>query len=586
MSLSEIRERKRNFPLVTIFSVLLLLVSALILGIEMVRYSEFIRENENTLSANVRIGGVEVGNLDSNALRERLEAVYINQPLVLTYRDSPILMYPSEIGFTLDMDAMQAAARRAENDNFWSGFWDFLLQRPENDARRSNRVDVALIANYSPRDLEDYLINDISARYDTSAGQAGFDFSTLTFQGSVGDVQLDVDAAVALIDRALYTADPEQRRIELPVTTSGGTPPTMATLRQSIIDYLELKGVFYNSNTTVISVFVLDLESGEEMGILENVPHSATSTVKIGVITNYFRYQLSDPTDDFKFLLAASIICSQNSATNTLIEATNGGGDNLEGLRRTSDTFCRAGASNSFISSKLFVGDAGQGNVPVGYYTQAAITPCPGKNLVGQAPDLSISTRPDPFLQSTAADMGTLLALIYECAFTGGGLRAIYPEEITQTECRWMIELLEGTRFFRLAELGVPEGVTFAHKVGYAGEEVADAGIVFSPGGDYVLVTYLWDQDLDLLGTQALARWDLLADISRIVYNYFNPDAPMTQPRTPPQPLGGEGCVLPLSGSEINLNDINQGRFDENGNPLSSACYDWPNCRPFRGWGQ
>ncbi|HLA43501.1 MAG TPA: hypothetical protein VJZ27_08710, partial [Aggregatilineales bacterium] len=64
-------------------------------------------------------------------------------------------------------------------------------------------------------------------------------------------------------------------------------------------------------------------------------------------------------------------------------------------------------------------------------------------------------------------DMGTMLELIYDCAMFGGGLRAVYPEDITQDECQQMIEVLTGVRFSRFSELGVPEGVEIAHKVGY-----------------------------------------------------------------------------------------------------------------------
>ncbi|MBZ0308429.1 MAG: hypothetical protein K8I82_20355, partial [Anaerolineae bacterium] len=57
-------------------------------------------------------------------------------------------------------------------------------------------------------------------------------------------------------------------------------------------------------------------------------------------------------------------------------------------------------------------------------------------------------------------------------------------------------------------------------------------------------------------------------------------------PRQPLNPFGGAACVMPTTSEEISLNDIDAGRFDANGNPLPSACYDYPNCRPFDNWGQ
>jgi hypothetical protein len=51
----------------------------------------------------------------------------------------------------------------------------------------------------------------------------------------------------------------------------------------------------------------------------------------------------------------------------------------------------------------------------------------------------------------------------------------------------------------------------------------ADAGIVISPGGDYVLVEYL-HQNGDWL--QSSVSFPILREISRAVYNYFNYDHP------------------------------------------------------------
>ena len=95
---------------------------------------------------------------------------------------------------------------------------------------------------------------------------------------------------------------------------------------------------------------------------------------------------------------------------------------------------------------------------------------------------------PDPLNYTTAADVGTMLMQIYDCATYGSGLRTIFPDEITQTECQWILEILSGTNFSQFLELGVPEGVEFAHKVGYADDTFGDAGIVYSPGGQIMFL--------------------------------------------------------------------------------------------------
>jgi hypothetical protein len=78
----------------------------------------------------------------------------------------------------------------------------------------------------------------------------------------------------------------------------------------------------------------------------------------------------------------------------------------------------------------------------------------------------------------------------------------------------------------------------------------------------------------------------LFGEVSRIVYNYFNMDTPLLTQRFPPNAFGGAACVLPTDSATVNLNDVNSSRFDGDGNPLPTACYDWPTCREFIGWDQ
>ena len=47
----------------------------------------------------------------------------------------------------------------------------------------------------------------------------------------------------------------------------------------------------------------------------------------------------------------------------------------------------------------------------------------------------------------------------------------------------------------KLLENGLPDGVPFAHKVGWIDDTHGDGGIIYSPGGDYVLVMALYSQE-------------------------------------------------------------------------------------------
>jgi beta-lactamase class A len=139
---------------------------------------------------------------------------------------------------------------------------------------------------------------------------------------------------------------------------------------------------------------------------------------------------------------------------------------------------------------------------------------------------IDVFTDPDIYNQTTISDMGMLLADIYQCATTGGGaLVAAFPGQITREVCQQMISFLAADKIGVLIEAGVPEGTQVAHKHGWITDvgsgvikNISDSAIVYTPGGNYVLVMYAYHP------VQAI--WEpvsgLFAQLSQVVYNYFN----------------------------------------------------------------
>ena len=119
-----------------------------------------------------------------------------------------------------------------------------------------------------------------------------------------------------------------------------------------------------------------------------------------------------------------------------------------------------------------------------------------------------ISTDPDIYNQTTPTDMGMLLEDIYHCAENGGGtFQAVYPNQLSQSECQTMIGLLSKNRNGVLLEAGLPEATQIAHKHGWIIEwdnlmhTISDTGIVYSAGGNYVISLYMHDpQQLSGIG--------------------------------------------------------------------------------------
>jgi hypothetical protein len=118
-----------------------------------------------------------------------------------------------------------------------------------------------------------------------------------------------------------------------------------------------------------------------------------------------------------------------------------------------------------------------------------------------------------------------LLGDIYQCATSGGGtLQAVFAGEITQVECQEMIDQLKNNFLPALLTAGVPEATQVAHKHGWVSDingvinTIGDAGIIYTPGANYVLVIFL-NHPQQLVWEQASK---LVADLSRAVYNYYN----------------------------------------------------------------
>jgi beta-lactamase class A len=564
------RRRRLRFPLLEIGASILLLIAIVMAMLELVAYSN----QKDQLPTDLTVAEVAVGGLNETDAQARWESVY-NQAIQLRYDGSLIVLFPSEINFRINSEAMLAEARSqsGQEKNFWAGFWNFLERRPVA------AVQVPLIASYPESDLRHYL-EAIAARYDSTPGDAGFDMLTLTFRSGRAGRQLDIDAAIPLIDRALYDPEAANRQVTLPLKDMASAQQDINTLRDAILALMRDRGFVYDGPNTVASVYIMDLATGEEINIQSDVPFSALSTIKIPIMINLFRSELLVPNGtEVAYLLTESILCSNNSASNWLIQLTGTGfNENAslgDGLNRVSCGAQALGAEHTYISAPLYVGDE-----RLEFEAPVCRPKTPGNT--------AYNTEADAFSQTTAEDMGLLLTEIYDCATNGGGLKAIYPDDITQTECRQMFELLSGNRIDRLIELGVPLGTRVAHKNAWGPPGTSgDAGIVFSPSGDYVLVMYTYERYTNEARLSTIAAWELIEEVSRLVYNYFNPDQPLLQRRDPILPLNAIECVTVLDPADVNLDEISANRLDENGNPLPTACYGGAgHCHPFDNWGR
>lgn len=537
------QHRRRQSPLLLLISIIMVLAGV---GLFIFELTDF-TQGENRLPAGLSVAGVNVGGQLQNRAQAAVEQAYTD-PVTLYYRENPIILNPDTVGFRMSSNAMIADAMTSgeAGGGFWRRFANYLFGQDQIAIE-----DIPLRADYQTTALRAFL-EDIALRYDRPGGRAGYDPSTLmTFPGEQGYI-LDIDEAMTLIDAALRR--PTDRIVQLPVGAGEFSQPSLNTLEQLIISYLDTQGFVYDGLSSVASVYIQDLTTGDELHINSDVAFTAASTTKVGILIDYYRILDHEPTQDDAWLMANSLLCSQNSTSNLIMSNILGGGDQFEGIASVTNTLQTVGATNSYITAPFVDGSAGQvfGSIEA-----------PDTN-----PNPNFDTGADIYNQTTAEDLGTLFTMLYDCANYESGLMVAYPNDFTARECRQMLELMSANDLERLLQGGIPPNVRISHKNGWFGESTGNAGIVFPPNGrDYVIAVFLWE-DTGARGFQDYVRlWPLVEDISRAAWNYFVPEQVLRSRRTDLPNTAAECAPVDSSGAkthnylppygQVDLNNIN-----------------------------
>lgn len=465
--------------------------------LQLVRYSRI----RSTFPPGMVIAGVPVGGLNQQQASDRLLQTYTAVPVEVRYRDAVIQIKPNVVGFELDIQAMIAAADMERlQQPFWSGYWDFLWNRLPAPK------PVPLRATFSEDRLRAYLQNEVAARYDQSPKAAVPVAGTARFESGKAGTVLDIDRAVTLIDGALRS--PTSRVVNLTFDRINPPRPSAQNLKVQLQQIIELSD--FNG---LIEVYVNDLQTGQEINfayadqqlVPTDIAFTAASTMKIPIMVSTFR-RVTDPTPEEVIRLVESMIeLSENTPADALMEAYI---DKIGGPLEVTSDLQALGLRNTFLA---------------GYFYPGAPLLRTFQTPANQRTDLSAG--PDVYNQTTAAEMGMLMEDIYRCADNGGGtFAAVFPGDITQGECQQMISYLVANKIAVLLQAGLPEGTRIAHKHGWIIETdglmhtIGDVGLVYSPGGNYVISVFMYDANQLLFDPANL----MVAELSQAVYNYFN----------------------------------------------------------------
>jgi len=491
--------RNRNTNTILRGVSILFLTGALVLSIvSLIGYSR----QRNNYPAGMTIGGVLVGGLTPLEASQRLLEVYTS-PIEVQYNGAVIHIDPGVIGFQPDIETMLAAADLSRTGrSFWGGFWDYLWNRS------SAETALLLSSKLSDERLREYLQNEIAARYDLPPGPAQpIPGGTSFLPGTPGQT-LDLDRAVRLIGDALRS--PTNRSVALTFTRSSAARPTVEMLT------ILLKQIVTVSNFDgLIGFYMMDLKSGQEIHfIMDNkqeitaepdIAFTASSTIKVPIVTSYLINRGSNLDPEISNTISRVLGKSDNSATDLVLAAI----EKNSGPLIVTQNMESLGFNSTYIGGFFYIG---------------APNLLPGRQTPGNQ-RADVFTDPDPYSQTTPSEMGALLADLYQCANNGGGaLIAAFPEKINPSTCQLLIDFMAQDNLGSLIQGGVPDGTLVPHKHGYVPasdgvvHDTSDAGIVYTPGGNFVLSIYsyhpvnnIWDNINPLFGK-----------LTEAVYNYFN----------------------------------------------------------------
>ncbi|MEO8393481.1 MAG: serine hydrolase [Chloroflexota bacterium] len=323
------------------------------------------------------------------------------------------------------------------------------------------------------------------------------------------DIQGDLDTVQQISQTNFYlpTLTPTPSMVDS--AAIGQISPEFAALGATLWDNM-IEAGFDPQTTRFGALYLQNLQTGEALAFEPNVAFSGMSINKIAILATLFAKINDTPDDATASIIAEVMICSENISTNKLL-AIIGDGDPYTGAERVTDFLLKLGLRNTFIYTP--------------YANDPFITPETPRTPPRTQAD-QVSAEPDPYNQLTVSDMGTLLHDMYQCALTEDGpLIENFDGQYTPMECRKMLDVMSYNHIFNFIEAGVPADVKVAHKHGWISDSDGDAGIVFSPGGDYIFVMALHEPTW-LVWEEA---GTVISQNSLDVYNYFNPGAQMTE---------------------------------------------------------
>ena len=279
-------------------------------------------------------------------------------------------------------------------------------------------------------------------------------------------VRVDIESSLAMLPGPFIASG--ERVWTLATFQEPPLAPTLSTLAEAVDEFTSAFHGF-------ASYWVKDLTTGEVVEVDSEVAFSGMSTLKLLVVMAIMHNidGVSSATDLGQWIDLA-LVDSNNAAANLLMQYLGDG--SVDAGAGVVTAFARSlGFENSFYLT--------------GYDDDRRVEP-----LQTPANLSNWDTKPDTHLQTTAAEMGRMLAGIYECIQGKGVFIETYPGTISPAECQEALFYVSGNIFLEMLWGGLPDKQTQTvwHKHGFTEEQHGNVALIWGPAGPYVISLFLY----------------------------------------------------------------------------------------------
>ena len=327
------------------------------------------------------------------------------------------------------------------------------------------------------------------------------------------DISGDIFATAPVSQRQFRlppaTATPQMvQAVGLPGASPAPLSAAFANLGESLWTLL-LDSGFDPQTSRFGALYVMDLATRQAFAFGGEYAFSGTSLNKVAILAKLYELLDSPPALDMATDMLNTMICSENAATNRLLSAIGNGSEWL-GAQAVSEFLARQGMRNSYLTAP--------------FTTVGTPEPPPFPIVAPQSSADQVKAQADYSNQLVVADIGALLVGIYDCAY---GSASHFGSGIEPRECRQMLHIMSNNTVDALLKTGAPADARVAHKHGWIPDTHGNAALFFTPGGDYVVAMLLFQPEW-LNFQESLP---LFTEVSRRIYNHFNPQQPYLDER-------------------------------------------------------